>query len=163
VAPPALHSVRVPRQEYAHRVSFRLPVLAPSVSAARAYVRELLQAWGLSPELCDDAVLVTSELVTDVIAHADSEEMVCRLRAGEERLYVEVEVEDRARTFPTRTAPAADSRRGRGLLLVDTLSQDWGVTDAPLGSGRIVWAELPSAPPPAGAQLRLVRPAAERP
>lgn len=39
-----------------------------------------------------------------------------------------------------RSGPGDQS--GRGLLLVDTLSDDWAVTRTPGRTGRTVWAEL---------------------
>lgn len=159
MAPPAPQPVHDSRREYAHQVSFRLPAATASVGAARAYTAELLDAWDVAGEVAEDAVLVVSELVTNAVAHTASEQVVCRLRSGERRLYVEVEDEARGCTFPVRRTPAPASPRGRGLLLVEALSLAWGVMDAPQGCGRIVWAELPSPAPWYGP----ARPATERP
>ncbi len=139
-------------------MSFRLPAATASVGAARAYTAELLDAWDVADEVSEDAVLAVSELVTNAVAHTASEQVVCRLRSGEGRLYVEVEDEARGFAFPVRQTPAPTDRRGRGLLLVDALSLAWGVMDAPQGCGRIVWAELPSPTPRSGPD----RPATER-
>ncbi|WP_405823399.1 ATP-binding protein [Streptomyces sp. NBC_01390] len=124
---------------------FVLPAAPASVSAARRKVRELLDAWGVDADTSDNALLITSELVTNALTHTASERIVCRLRLSVGRLHVEVEDENRAGTLPAQRRPGFDEQCGRGLLLVGVLSSDWGVRDAPHGSGRIVWAELPTA------------------
>ncbi|NGO10306.1 ATP-binding protein [Streptomyces sp. HC44] len=121
---------------------FGLPAIPASVAVARRNVRELLSEWGTSRETCDNAVLVTSELVTNALTHTASDLVVCRLRAAGERLHIEVEDQNRSRTLPARRQPKPDDQGGRGLLLVGVLSHDWGVRDTPQRSGRIVWAEL---------------------
>ncbi|MBI0380663.1 hypothetical protein JBE27_31450, partial [Streptomyces albiflaviniger] len=45
------------------------------MSTARAAVRERLRAWGVSAQVCDDALLVVSELVTNVITHTRSDHL----------------------------------------------------------------------------------------
>lgn len=122
---------------------FALPATPASVGAARRKVRELLGAWSVGDDTVDNALLVTSELVTNALTHTASERIVCRLRLSAGRLHVEVEDENRGGTLPFQRMPGPDEQCGRGLLLVGILSSDWGVRDAPHGSGRIVWAELP--------------------
>ncbi|MEH0417605.1 ATP-binding protein [Streptomyces sp. B21-083] len=124
---------------------FVLPAAPASVSAARRKVRELLDAWRVDADTADNALLITSELVTNALTHTASERIVCRLRLAAGRLHVEVEDENRGGTLPAQRRPGFDEQCGRGLLLVGVLSSDWGVRDAPHGSGRIVWAELPTA------------------
>ena len=123
---------------------FVLTAAPASVSTARREVRELLDAWGVGSDASDNALLVTSELVTNALTHAASERIVCRLRLTAGRLHIEVEDENRGGTLPAQRRPGPDEQCGRGLLLVDVLSSDWGVHDAPHGSGRVVWAELPT-------------------
>ncbi|MBI0312336.1 ATP-binding protein, partial [Streptomyces javensis] len=70
------------------------------MSTIRAAVRERLRTWGVSPHVCDDALLVASELVTNVITHTLSDHLECRLSVGAGLLRLEVEDEIRARTLP---------------------------------------------------------------
>lgn len=123
---------------------FVLTATPASVGMARRKVRELLDLWNVGPDTCDNALLVTSELVTNALTHAASERVVSRLYLSAGRLYIEVEDENRGRTLPARRRPEPDEQCGRGLLLVGVLTSDWGVRDAPDGSGRVVWAELPA-------------------
>ena len=80
-----------------------------AAAAARRFVRETLRSWQLadrSSRLVDDAVLLTSELVTNAIVHAGTPLQVsCRLEDGE----VEVTVQDR---HPARTLRESEWRRG---------------------------------------------------
>ncbi|MGY5057356.1 ATP-binding protein [Streptomyces sp. 900105755] len=126
--------------------------LAPTpraVGNARRSVGELLGSWGVCEEALDNAVLVTSELVTNAIVHSAGRRIVCRVHAGADRIRIEVEDQNSgniALPAPRRAKP--DEQNGRGLFLVDALSLDWGVTTAPEGrpAARFVWAELSTAP-----------------
>ncbi|WNF00188.1 ATP-binding protein [Streptomyces luomodiensis] len=139
-APP-----RTPREQDTHPAcALRLPATASSVGTVRAAVRERLLAWGVGSQMCDDALLVVSELVTNVIAHTASDRLECRLGGGAGLLRIEVEDQARAHTLPAPRTPGPDEHGGRGLLLVGAVSSAWGVRDAPHGRGRIVWAELAS-------------------
>jgi serine phosphatase RsbU (regulator of sigma subunit)/anti-sigma regulatory factor (Ser/Thr protein kinase) len=114
-----------------------------AVAAARRFVRETLNSWQLSghDELVADAVLLTSELVTNALVHAGTSiQLTCRL----DDAVVEVSVLDR---HPARMIPdppsgsaAADRPGGRGLLLPGALSSSWGVTYAP--TAKVVWFRL---------------------
>ncbi|MEW2400367.1 ATP-binding protein [Streptomyces sp. NPDC046862] len=121
---------------------FGLPATPASVGQARENVREVLDAWGADRELCGDAVLVVSELVTNALTHTGSDRVVCRLGLDGVRLRVEVEDQNRGRSFPERRQPDADDQNGRGLMLVCALSTDWGAGPSTHGSGSVVWAEL---------------------
>ncbi|WUX01679.1 ATP-binding protein [Streptomyces sp. NBC_01450] len=123
---------------------FALPAAPASVGVARRRVRESLTEWGVDPEACDNAILVTSELVTNALTHTASEWIVCRVHIVEERLHIEVEDQSRGWSLPAQRRPGPDDPGGRGLLLVGALSSDWGVKDTADGSGHIVWAVLPS-------------------
>ncbi|EGG44945.1 MULTISPECIES: ATP-binding protein [Streptomyces] len=128
---------------------FGLPAAPASVGLARGHVRGLLEDWDFDPETCDNAVLVTSELVTNAVMHTASDRIVCRLRTDGDRIRIEVEDESRGPTLPEQRISRPDDQGGRGLMLVGVLSSDWGVRDSPYGPGRIVWAELiPEGPDP---------------
>jgi anti-sigma regulatory factor (Ser/Thr protein kinase) len=151
--PDGLDSLASGAQPPHHAQAFDLPAAPASVGAARRAVRELLTAWGTGDDVLDNAVIVISELVTNAITHSASERIACRLRSAAGRLRIEVEDQNRAGALPTPRRPDPDDQNGRGLLLVEALSCDWGVTDT-LRCGRVVWAEIsdtdgsvPSLPP----------------
>ncbi len=132
---------------------FDLPAAPAPVRAARHGVRDLLTARGVADEVCDNAVIVASELLTNAFTHAAGERIVCRLHIRADRIRVEVEDQARGPKPPMLRRPGPDDQHGRGLLLVDALSSDWAVTRAPGRAGRVVWAELttgrrtPATPP----------------
>ncbi|MBD0707769.1 MULTISPECIES: SpoIIE family protein phosphatase [unclassified Streptomyces] len=118
-----------------------------SVAAARAFVRDTLQGWG-HPELVDDAVVLTSELVTNAVVHAGTAADVLCLRSDD---GIRVEVADR---YPEREIPvqggrslgSPDRENGRGLLLCAALAHRWGVDYSP--TRKHVWfhLDLPQRP-----------------
>ncbi|MFJ2398746.1 ATP-binding protein [Streptomyces sp. NPDC087843] len=123
---------------------FALRAAPASVGVARRHVRDLLSEWGTDRETRDNAVLLTSELVTNALTHTASEWIVCRLHVALGPLHIEVEDQHRGWSLPAQRQPGPEDQCGRGLLLVGALSSDWGVRDTADGSGRIVWAVLPS-------------------
>ncbi len=87
-----------------------------------------------------DAVeLVTSELVTNVVVHTDHGGV---LRAWDPKPGVPLRlgVEDSDNEVPA-PRPIARAFGGRGLQIIDSLADAWGV-DALVGGGKIVWAEF---------------------
>ncbi|MEV4012106.1 SpoIIE family protein phosphatase [Nonomuraea angiospora] len=98
---------------------------------ARKFVRQVLGEWRLS-HLVEDAVLLTSELVTNAVVHAGTGvELTCRLDVTASPPKLEIEVDDR---HPARTilaagpAPEPTRTSGRGLALAGMLADAWGVT-----------------------------------
>ncbi|MEU8584112.1 SpoIIE family protein phosphatase [Streptomyces abikoensis] len=121
-----------------------------SVAAARAFVRDTLQGWGFL-DVIDDAVVLTSELVTNAVVHAGTAaEVLCvRMTTG-----VRVEVADR---YPERELPVQspgqplgglDREGGRGLLLCASLASRWGVEYSP--TRKTVWFRIDLPDRPAG-------------
>ncbi|MFF9914560.1 SpoIIE family protein phosphatase [Streptomyces sp. NPDC013457] len=112
-----------------------------SVATARAFVRDTLQGWGYA-EVVDDAVVLTSELVTNAVIHAGTAADVLCLRSED---GIRVEVADRypEREIPLqggRTVAHPDRENGRGLLLCAALATRWGVEYTP--THKRVWFQL---------------------
>lgn len=114
-----------------------------AVSAARRFVRETLRSWQVlgCDGLLADAELLTSELVTNAVLHAETPVRVtCRADGCE----VEVSVLDwqPGCTIPACPGRTADPHRevGRGLVMLAALSSSWGVTYAP--AAKAVWFRL---------------------
>jgi anti-sigma regulatory factor (Ser/Thr protein kinase) len=110
-------------------------VAAPQI---RRQMRAHLTAWGVRPEVVDDALLVVEELVANAVDHARSpfDVDVC-LADG----VLHVAVRDRSPRTPHLQPYDPHAVRGRGLQLVATLSRHWGCE--PRTDGKTVWAELP--------------------
>lgn len=108
-----------------------------SVLRARRFVASTLQGWGYH-EVTDTACLLTSELVTNAIVHAGTEVDVSVNRSDR---HVRVEVRDHA-GGTVRPRPASKGPNGRGLRLVASMSEAWGVERT--GHGKAVWFSLPA-------------------
>lgn len=119
------------------------PGTAASPAAARRMVRDALPS--SSAQTCEIVVLLTSELVTNVVRHAEGEVRVT-IDVGPP---IRVEVHDRAtatqafrRMIAIRPGPlAVYADGGRGLTLVHDLASRIGLHDDPEG-GKAVWFEL---------------------
>ncbi|MEU4659316.1 SpoIIE family protein phosphatase [Streptomyces sp. NPDC023723] len=121
-----------------------------SVASARAFVRDTLQGWGYA-DIVDDAVVLTSELVTNAVVHAGTAADVVCLRSDE---GVRVEVADHypEREVPLQSSPAnmgsPDREGGRGLQLCAALANRWGVEYTP--THKTVWFRLTLPERPVG-------------
>jgi len=112
----------------------RLPCteLAPSLARA-AFVAT---AVGVPADVFDDAALLTSELVTNSVKHAESDWIELDINLAADRLRIEVSDESSA-TIRPRT-PSIDG--GWGLTLVGELATRWGVER--LTPGKKIWVEF---------------------
>jgi anti-sigma regulatory factor (Ser/Thr protein kinase) len=126
-------------------------------AAARDFVRATLGAWGVG-ELVDDVAVVASELVTNALRYglAGSQPTLSRqpvllglLRQGRTVLCA---VFDPGTEVPVVKEPDYFSESGRGLHVMESLSDAWGWTPPDL-SGKAVWATF-SAPAPEAAVSR---------
>jgi anti-sigma regulatory factor (Ser/Thr protein kinase) len=114
------------------------------IAAARRELRGILQDW-YSPDAADAAVLLVSELLTNVLLHTDQEgALVAELSGppGERRLRIEVS--DGSDELPHLRSPGEMASSGRGLVLLDLLADRWGVR--PSGEGKLVWFEMNEKP-----------------
>jgi anti-sigma regulatory factor (Ser/Thr protein kinase) len=125
-----------------HRYGFELPARVEFVASARKLARQRLHHWGIGGDIHETAMLVISELVTNAVVHTAGHLVACELLNGIERLRITVHDQGSAPTGP-HVCRAIDEERGRGLLLVESLSSAWGSHESHLGPGRMVWAELP--------------------
>ncbi|WP_282082414.1 ATP-binding protein [Streptomyces tendae] len=109
-----------------------------AVPEARRALRELLRHWG-GPGQSEVAELLTSELVTNALVHTE-EGAVLTATVGPRALRVEVRDFVGHGPRPRPRAPREESTNGRGLVLVESLADDWGVR--PCAAGKSVWFEL---------------------
>lgn len=114
-----------------------LPPHSESVREAQDTVLEFCADHGLDTAR-DVSVLLTSELVTNVVLHARTD-FELRVALRPERLRVEVC--DMVPTPPAIRPAAPDDLSGRGLGLLVALAGRWGVDSGP--EGKSVWFEIP--------------------
>lgn len=133
----ALTEMNARRDDGADARLLTLPPDLRSIRAAREFVARWCASAGLSPERCDDALLLTSELVTNAVLHGRSE--VC-VEVEELQGLFRISVFDENSRHPAAVAEDPDALDGRGLALVEALAERWGVEDRRLG--KAVWFEL---------------------
>jgi anti-sigma regulatory factor (Ser/Thr protein kinase) len=120
-------------------VSVLLPPSPRSASQARRVVRRALAEWELG-NLDDTAALVTTELVSNAVLHAQTLLHLTLVRAGDQ---LRLAVRDRGGGYAASDPdlPYASSLHGRGLALVESFTRGWGVLPA-RRLGKTVWAVL---------------------
>ncbi|MEG8279645.1 SpoIIE family protein phosphatase [Streptomyces sp. AHA2] len=141
--PPAQHDENRSRSSViTARAAASFEPVGRSVASARSFVRDTLQGWGFA-DIVDDAVVLTSELVTNAVVHAGTSADVLCLRSDE---GARIEVADR---YPEREVPlqgtavnmgSPDREGGRGLQLCAALAGRWGVEYTP--THKTVWFQL---------------------
>ncbi|MGN9759745.1 ATP-binding protein [Streptomyces sp. SD31] len=116
----------------------RLVVGAHSARHIRTIARTLLDEWRMA-ELTDAVELGVTELVANVVRHVPDRrcEVLILRQAG----AVRVEVADGCHQLPVPTPEfSASAEGGRGLLLLESVADKWGVDPVP-GGGKAVWFE----------------------
>jgi len=110
-----------------------------SVPPLRLHARKVLHGWGLAA-LADTAELLVSELVTNAIRASQQAGLaVIRLLLMPAGAGVRIQVWDSAPGQPAwQQDQPADAESGRGLLLVELLSDRSGTYRA-AGGGKVVW------------------------
>ncbi|MFD3836983.1 SpoIIE family protein phosphatase [Streptomyces sp. NPDC058642] len=110
-----------------------------ALSEARHMIRAAVRGWG-ARDRADEIELVADELVTNALMHTEGSAIVTlRALAGSDR-RLRVEVEDSSSALPRRREAGESGVSGRGLLLVDLLTDVWGVEAR--GGGKCVWCEF---------------------
>ena len=124
---------------YTARLDLR-PVVA-SVPLARHVTLDLLRGWRSVHDL-DDAALLVSELVSNVVDHV-RDESVLTLELCLAEGWLRISVADGSSIRPVVRELNQDRPRGRGLQLVEAIADRWGAEDH--HGGKRIWFEL--APP----------------
>ena len=119
-------------------IELRLPPEPIAPILARAAVTAI--GSGLPGSVVSDAELLTSEVVSNAVKHADldpSQEIVLRV-VMDERLRIEVA--DPGPPFEADLRRQSSDTSGWGLFLIEAIATSWGVE--PEGVGKKVWFEL---------------------
>ena len=112
-----------------------------SVHAARRFAVDALD--GTPAPALEAVELMVSELATNCIRHEQASFDVTVVRSGRE---IRVEVTDSGNGSPIMRSPGPEEPSGRGLQIVDMLSERWGVQPK-TPSGKTVWFTLDVPPP----------------
>jgi anti-sigma regulatory factor (Ser/Thr protein kinase) len=101
-----------------------LEPVASSVPQGRRFVVALLEGWGLA-DLSETAALLTTEVLTNSVVHAQTPIELCVSRLDG---AVHITVRDLSRVLPVPRSPSAMATTGRGLRLLADLAQSWDVS-----------------------------------
>jgi phosphoserine phosphatase RsbU/P len=115
-----------------------------SVRSARRFIAESVELLGL--QRLPDVQLMVSELATNAVLHAESQFDVVLEKV--DRNTLRVEVRDFGHGVPAVISDGTESAGGRGLKIVDLLSQTWGVENRPAGQGKSTWFVVAMGAPP---------------
>jgi anti-sigma regulatory factor (Ser/Thr protein kinase) len=147
----ATSPAQIPGTDWESGTSLELGALPTAVPCARLHTRQVLWEWHLDA-LGDTAELIVSELVTNAVRASAgltgsrrSGRWVpgmppVRLRLSSDRRRVLIQVWDASDRHPAPQHPGPDAESGRGLLLIESLSTDWGSYQPERSSGKVVWA-----------------------
>jgi anti-sigma regulatory factor (Ser/Thr protein kinase) len=110
-----------------------------ALTEARHMIRAAVRTWGAA-DRADEIELVADEVITNALMHTEGAAIVTlRVLTGMDR-RLRVEVEDSSSALPRRREAGESGVSGRGLLLVDLLTDAWGVEAR--GGGKCVWCEF---------------------
>ncbi|WP_405139465.1 ATP-binding protein [Sphaerisporangium sp. NBC_01403] len=121
----------------------------------RGMVRQTLTNWQLagSSDLTDDIVLATTEVLSNAVLYGLPPIQLTLRVSGE---MLSAEVTDHGAGRPERSPEDDDSEHGRGLTIVEALSDEWGILPDRSGTGKTVWfrkkCHHPAEEPPEGDQ-----------
>lgn len=132
--------------------SLMLGVLPTTAGCARLHARKVVCEWGLA-SLAEAVELVVSELVTNAFFASTYPDGRPRYRHGaglphvhlmlsSDLVRVLIQVWDQNPHPPIQEVAAPDEESGRGLMLVEALSERWNWDVPPEWGGKVVWAEL---------------------
>jgi anti-sigma regulatory factor (Ser/Thr protein kinase) len=135
----------------------RIPLMADlaAAAAARSVVEDAIRTWRV-PVDADVAVLLTSELVTNAVTHgAPTAGTFVLLTIACDTACLRVDVHDGSGDLPVLGTgligeTPAEAETGRGLLLVTSLSAEWGFYRTPGGKAVYFTLELQRDVPAAG-------------
>jgi anti-sigma regulatory factor (Ser/Thr protein kinase) len=94
---------------------------------------------GMQRDLVEVAMLLMSELVTNAIRHGKG---AVRLAIKKFPSRLCVEVSDTGSGRPVTRSPRTDGADGRGLILIERLASEWGVTPSKDHAAKTVWFTL---------------------
>jgi anti-sigma regulatory factor (Ser/Thr protein kinase) len=135
--------IQYPAASWPLMTHLELAALPTAVPCARMHAKAVALEWGL-PALAEKIELIVSELVTNsvqAVRHSHDSGLataVVRLWLSSDLDCVLIRVWDGNRWMPVRQEAGPDEESGRGLMLVEHLSSEWGTYRK--AGGKVVWA-----------------------
>jgi two-component sensor histidine kinase len=113
-----------------------LGALKTAVPCARLHTRLVLEEWGLT---ADSAELIVSELVTNAFEHGLAGiPATIKIWLCSDGSRLVIYVWDGSSLYPVRKDAGLGEDSGRGLMIVEALSTEWGCC-AGGAKGKVVW------------------------
>lgn len=137
-----MQAMAPPRQTELHQRRIRLASDPRAVAEARKQALVTIAVWDV-PVDAETASLLVSELVTNAVTHDGAGAVTMAIRVARGRFRVDVHDTSPEMPDPGLDTPA-DAESGRGLLLVDTLADEWGFYPTP--GGKAVYFSLALRP-----------------
>ncbi|MFI9270644.1 ATP-binding protein [Kitasatospora sp. NPDC052896] len=123
-----------------------LPRSARSPRLARQLLARLLARVVGGERFAEDGLLVLDELASNAVRHGSPRGCLIRVRLEVDAERLRIEVHDAGSAPPELREPGPEDEAGRGLLLVNSLSADWGWRPrGAQGIGKITWAVVAPA------------------
>lgn len=118
-----------------------LGALASAVPCARLHARQVLWEWGLT-SLGESAELLVTELITNAVkaSRAVTLGSPVRLWLVSDLAQILILVWDASPQPPVRINASGEAENGRGLILVEAISEKWGWYGRDGSDGKFVWA-----------------------
>ena len=118
-----------------------LGALVSAVPCARLHARQVLWEWRIG-NLGDSAELLVTELITNAVraSRETGRDSVVRLWLLSDSAQILILVWDASPQPPVLTDASDEAEHGRGLMLVDAVSEQWGWYSREASDGKFVWA-----------------------
>ncbi len=122
-----------------HR-AYRLPLPPHRIASRQAHtvLKWALGDWQVGGDAVDSVRVVLGELVTNALIHS-TDVFTLALHLADDLIVIEVQ--DGNDAAPEVESPDELAINGRGMLLVNALSKEWGVRPEKDG-GKTVWAKV---------------------
>jgi anti-sigma regulatory factor (Ser/Thr protein kinase) len=118
-----------------------LGALVSAVPCARLHARQVLWEWGIG-HLGDSTELLVTELITNAVRASREMTQVYAVRLWllSDAAQILILVWDASPQSPVLMGVTSEAERGRGLVLVQAVSDQWGWYPGEDGDGKFVWA-----------------------
>jgi anti-sigma regulatory factor (Ser/Thr protein kinase) len=128
------------QREKERTCDYRLPLPPHKIASRQAHtvLRWALGDWCVQGEAADNVRVVLGELVTNALTHS-TDVFTLALHLTDDLIVIEVQ--DSNDATPEVALPEGLAINGRGMLLVNALSKEWGVRQEKDG-GKTVWAKV---------------------
>jgi len=122
---------------------FELGAFVSAVPCARLHARQVLWEWGLA-SLGESAELLVAELIANAVkaSRGVTQASPVRLWLVSDLAQILILVWDASPEPPVRMDASGEAEHGRGLMLVEAISEQWGWYCHDDSGGKFVWAVI---------------------